>query len=272
MKSSTVPKVQAQSPGFSPREDVRVKPFEWTSQEPHPADSQLDSWARGRLLGFDLETTGVDPFDDVPVSAALVYVQGGRTVNVDHFLIDPGRPIPSQAVAIHGITTARAASEGVTLESGISHIIAALGFASATGAVVAGMNLSYDLTMIDAVSRRRFGTGVVLPDLRVVDVLVIDRHFDRFRKGKRTLQMLCSHYGVDLPSAHDAAGDAGAAVAVAMAQAEQYPDLGRLSIDELHASEVKWHEEWAKSYSKWRTEHGRVSLPAGSWRWPVCSQ
>jgi len=104
--------------------NIPVRSFAWTSQDADSGDSRGDSWANGCLLGFDLETTGIDPCQDVPVSAGLVYVQGGRTVSVDHFLIDPGRDIPPQAVAVHGITTARAASEGVALEAGISHVIA----------------------------------------------------------------------------------------------------------------------------------------------------
>ncbi|MHB8262201.1 MAG: exonuclease domain-containing protein [Acidimicrobiales bacterium] len=252
-----------------------VRSFAWASQDAESGESgepQAGSWASGRLLGFDLETTGIDPFSDVPVSAGLVYVQGGRTVSVDHFLIDPGRGIPPQAVAVHGITTARAASEGVALEAGISHIIAALSFAATSGAAVAGMNLSYDLTMIDTVFRRQSGTGMAVPDLRVIDVLVVDRHFDRFRKGKRTLEMLCNHYGVDLSSAHDAAGDASAAVAIAIAQATRYPELAGMSLDDLHASERKWHQEWADGYSRWLTEQGRAPLQESSWHWPVASQ
>ena len=37
----------------------------------------MGNWAMGEVLGFDFETTGVDRFNDVPVSFALVTVGPG---------------------------------------------------------------------------------------------------------------------------------------------------------------------------------------------------
>src|SRR5580700_10696910 len=63
----------------------------------------MTGWTRGELLGFDLETTGIDRFSDVPVSYALVRVEGAQVVQRDTWLVDPGREIPDGATAIHGI-------------------------------------------------------------------------------------------------------------------------------------------------------------------------
>jgi hypothetical protein len=38
----------------------------------------MGNWATGEVLAFDFETTGVDHFNDVPVSYALVTVVGGE--------------------------------------------------------------------------------------------------------------------------------------------------------------------------------------------------
>ena len=40
----------------------------------------MENWAMGEVLGFDFETTGVDRFNDVPVSYALVTLIAGERV------------------------------------------------------------------------------------------------------------------------------------------------------------------------------------------------
>ncbi len=76
-------------------------------------------WTEGEVLGLDFETTGVDRFTDVPVSYALVSVLDGVAVRSWSGLIDPGREIPSDATAVHGITTERARAEGMPLDAAI---------------------------------------------------------------------------------------------------------------------------------------------------------
>ena len=58
--------------------------------------------------------------------------------------------------------------------------------------------------------------------LRVLDPRVLDRHLDRYRKGRRTLTDLCAHYGVTLEGAHDAAADALAALEVVRALGRRF--------------------------------------------------
>src|ERR1700728_5252586 len=60
-------------------------------------------WPTGELLGLDFETTGIDRFNDVPVSYALVSVVEGVVIRSWSGLIDPGREIASEATAGHGI-------------------------------------------------------------------------------------------------------------------------------------------------------------------------
>ena len=90
---------------------------------------RMGEWAEGEVLGLDLETTGVDRFSDVPVSYALVSVVDGVAVRSWSGLIDPGRAIPLDATAVHGITTAQARVEGMPLGEAVALV---------TDAVVAG--------------------------------------------------------------------------------------------------------------------------------------
>ena len=113
----------------------------------------MGNWAMDEILGFDFETTGVDRFNDVPVSYALVTLVAGEVVSTSSGLIDPGREIPAGATAVHGITTARARAEGMPLCEAIEMITDALVSASSRGVPLAGMKLDYDLTILDTQAR-----------------------------------------------------------------------------------------------------------------------
>ena len=55
---------------------------------------------------FDTETTGLDPDADMVVEVACVDVFRGRAIWAYESLVNPGRPIPPEASAIHHITDA----------------------------------------------------------------------------------------------------------------------------------------------------------------------
>lgn len=228
-------------------------------------------WYSGELLAFDLETTGVDRFHDVPVSYALVTVTGGAVAASRAGLVDPGREIPAGATAVHGITTERARAEGAPLSEAISLIVEALCDAGHRGVPVVGMKLDYDLTIVDVQCRRLLGSSLCERGFSgpVLDAVVLDRHFDRYRKGKRTLEALCGHYGVTLSEAHDAAADASASAAVVLAMASAYPELSGAQLAELHQDQVGWHREWAEGYSSWRQSRGMTPLEERDFDWPL---
>lgn len=62
------------------------------------------------------------------------------------------------------------------------------------------MNARYDLSLLDRECRRYAVESIseLLGDAPapVIDPLVIDKHVDKYRKGKRALHALCAHYGV----------------------------------------------------------------------------
>lgn len=240
-----------------------------TTTTNHTSPTPSHSWVDGPMLGFDLETTGVDRFSDLPVAAALVLVEGAKVLSTDYFLIDPGRPIPPGASAIHGISTERARSEGISLTCALKRIYEAISGAQAEGWPIVGMNLSYDLTMLDMLARAHLGFGISPEGLYVLDALVIDRHIDTYRPGKRRLVNLAEHYGVALPDAHNAAGDATAALYVVGAELSRCPDLANSSLADLTASQATWHRRWAASYSSYRVEHGLSPLEPADFEWPI---
>jgi DNA polymerase-3 subunit epsilon len=224
-------------------------------------------WHEGALLGFDLETTGIDPCSDLPVQVALVLAEPGRLLSSDVFIVDPGREIPPGAEAIHGISTERARREGRSLAEAAHTLRSALQDAEDRGVPVVAMNASFDLTiaaaLFDAFSHAPASWSMV------VDPLVIDRKVDQYRSGKRRLDALCVTYGIELHNAHDAGGDAEATIELARVIGKRFPEIGALDARELTVLEVQWHREWATSYDAWRRESGKPGLSPEEFAWPL---
>jgi DNA polymerase-3 subunit epsilon len=229
------------------------------------------TWANEALLGFDLEATGVDPLVARPVSFALAYFDSRQLAKGRYALINPGVPIPPETTAIHHITDEMVAERGGDLARSVDGIVGELMSASIAGTPVVGMNLRYDLTMIDRLFREFNGEGLIDVGWTgpVVDILVLDRALDKFRKGSRKLGALASTYGVGLANAHDAAADTSAAVLVAIAIADKYPQVGELDLTQLHRTQRHWHRLWATEYSSYRVEKGDTPLDPAEMFWPL---
>lgn len=236
-----------------------------------PKEDGMSGWAQGPLLGFDLETTGTDPRLDMPVSFSFVLHCGGVKY-ADGGIINPEVEIPDAAMAVHGISNERAIGEGRGLKEVIAEIADTLVSGSKEHTPVVGMNVSFDLKMIDSLLRKFFGEslsdrGFTGP---VLDVLVIDRFYDKYRKGGRKLIDLCGHYGVaETEMLHDAQNDVEACVGVLLQQCSKYPELLSMSLDALYLSQQKWHRAWAENFSTYLISKGRAPLSELDISWPL---
>lgn len=228
-------------------------------------------WHRELLIGFDLETTGTDPDEARIVTAAVVEVRGGEVVGGREWLADPGVPIPQEAVAVHGITNARAVTEGRPAPAVVDEIADVLVAHWRAGTPIVAYNAAFDLSMLAAELRRhglpslheRLGRTEVGP---VIDPYTIDRSVDRRRRGKRTLEAVCGHYGVALERAHEARSDALAAALVACAVAERHDQVAQLDLWELHRKQIGWYAEWAADFQSWLRRKGTAdAVVDGSW-------
>ncbi len=227
-------------------------------------------------LAFDLETSGVDKANDVPVSFALVHfsTEEGAVPTINHKIVNPGIPIPKGAMAIHGITDERAQAEGIPLQEAVLEVAEALIDASSRGVPVVGYNVAYDLGMIDACLKRIDGRGLQARGWKgpVLDPLVLDRHLVRFRKGSRKLADACTHYGVTNSAAHDAEGDALASLQVFLAMREMFPQLKTCSAEELTVLQREWYKSWALSFNKFLTIKQKPLIADDEARyWPLGS-
>ena len=223
----------------------------------------------GPAVAFDLETTGVDPFSDAPVSFAFAWREAGGAPVSEHGLVNPGRAIPPAATRIHGITDAMVA-DSPDLATVTAGLAARLEGVWREGGVVVGMNVAYDLTMVESLCARlglatlaERGVGAV------VDVLVLDRHVDRYRRGKRTLSDLCAHYGVVLDGAHSAVVDAAASLELFERLVERYPELAVTPTERLTETLAGWHREWLAGFSQYLERKGEGPVDPGRYDWPL---
>lgn len=232
----------------------------------------MNDWTKGKLLGFDLETTGTDPRTDLPVSYSFVHYDGGEITSAVGGIINPGRIIPDGAMAVHGITNEVAKQQGGDLKEAVGKIVQTLISASKANVPVVGMNVSFDLKTIDSASKSLFGKS--LSDLGwngpVLDVLVIDRYYDKWRKGSRKLIDLCGHYEVaGGQMLHDARRDVEACVSVLFALVTKFPALRGMGIDVLYECQREWHHIWADNFSKYLVSKGQNPLSELEFSWPL---
>jgi DNA polymerase-3 subunit epsilon len=233
-------------------------------------------WLLAGPLGcWDSETTGINVYEDRIVTATVGTLTPGTPWQVDtrSWLIDPGVDIPEAATAVHGITTVQAKEHGEQPAGALNDVAFRLARLFLAGTPVIGMNIVFDFTILDRELRRHdlptLDERLGYPISPVVDVLVLDKFVDPYRKGGRKLTDLCEFYGVRLDGAHDSAFDALAAARIAyrMAQradftveqtthlyaqlgrkkpaeiAARFAELGAMSPAELHEAQVGWRRE-----------------------------
>ena len=231
----------------------------------------MTSWTTEPLIGFDLETTTADPETARIVQYAFVIDDPDPRWAMPFTmvsLVNPGIEIPPESTAVHGISNADV-EEAVEHDLAVNIIGSALAGAHQAGIPIVGMNLSFDLTIIDR-HLTALNAPITLADHLgpVLDLLVIDRHVDKYRKGKRNLAALARHYGVDEFDAHDASADARASVEAVRGLARTYPLIGAMTPDKLTARQAQWHRTWATDFDRYLRRKGQPGLDmprAGDW-------
>lgn len=205
---------------------------------------------------FDLETTGVDVTTDRIVTAHVGLLgPDGIPLEARSWLADPGVEIPEGAAAIHGISTAHARAHGRPAAEVVAEVVAALRAVLEAGIPVVAYNAPYDFSLLKYEALRHGIVPIEAPT-PVIDPLVLDKAHDRYRKGKRTLEVVAAHYSVALTGAHDAAADAIAAGRVAQALAGRFALPA--DVQELHTQQIGWARDQADSLTEYFIRVGRL--------------
>ena len=154
-----------------------------------------------RVLGFDLETTGLDTRRDRIVQYALVGSDHQGDVITLENIVNPQCNIPANASSVHGIYSEDVKGQGSFAKHAeqIHDLI--------DGSVIIGHNIQrYDWPLLTA-EYIRIGSLPPKPHA-MIDTLRLAK---RLRiPGRHDLGTLCRGADISLDNAHNAAADAGA--------------------------------------------------------------
>ncbi|MCP4230563.1 MAG: hypothetical protein GY771_10525 [bacterium] len=192
---------------------------------------------------FDFETTGLDPYKGhAIVEFGAMKISGGGPVG--HFLelANPGRSIPSEAYAVHGIADddVRAAPPVAELLPGFLDFIA-------DSALIA-QNAAFDMSFLAAAHNDELPLGNP-----ALDLIGLTKHFVP-GLSSNALGSVCRALGVRNVAAHRAMGDVAATTQIFLVYYEELlgqnpdatlADLFRIShaddeIDAAFANYLKW--------------------------------
>lgn len=223
----------------------------------------MTSWTDLPRATFDLETTGVDVKTARIVTASLVLVDAeGEVLRAGEWLADPGIEIPEQAAEVHGITTEYAREHGQPAKDVVYQVAMALGGLFADGVPVIAFNAAYDFSVMHyELQRYGFPPLACYP---VLDPLVINKQVHKFKKGKRTLEVLATEYGVELENAHTSKDDALAAERLLTAMSFEY-DVIEQPATALHEQQVTWAAEQAAELQDYFNRIGKQADVSGQW-------
>jgi DNA polymerase-3 subunit epsilon len=169
------------------------------------------AWVDYPIAFLDTETTGRDPNSDRLIEVGIVRGQGDE-VTRHNWLIHPGRPIPKEASAIHGITDADV--EGKPSFAEVAHEI----LACLAGAIPAAYNAAFDRGFLLA-ELERAGVRPTEPppamrrEVDWIDPLTFARELYKHEES-RALGDMAARLGIDLVRAHRATDDAEAALRI----------------------------------------------------------
>lgn len=212
-------------------------------------------------LVFDTETTGVDTFNDRIVQLFIATAdREGNLLETWEWIINPGIQMDEKVQHLHGFTNEFLAENGQDANEALwesSHI-----FEDNRDLIWVAYNLNFDFSILTAEYDRHnlYEGGFDETGVRLFDPLIADRHFDKYRKGKRKLENVAAHYGVpfDPERAHRADYDVAITAKVAAAVADRYGVPSNQEQAEMYAS-------WAVGLQEYLRRSDPDATVDGAW-------
>lgn len=181
-----------------------------------PPDPRRD-YRGAEYVAVDLETTGLSPQRDAPLSLGWVLVRAGAVElsTARHAVLRAERPV-AQSAAVHGLTDDRLAN-GEDAAAVLSALLEVL-----SGRVLVAHHAAIELRFLDRLCREHFGGPLLV---RVVDTMTLaarraERHGAVDENALR-LQTLRERYGLPRYTAHSALSDALATAELFLALAAE---------------------------------------------------
>lgn len=217
------------------------------------------------LLFLDTETTGTDPQEDrILEFAVTILVADGAPLSTIRYVprkrwsqrFNPGRPIPPEATAVHGIADADI-KDCPTFASWAKGIATAI-----KGKDLAGYNIwRFDLPLLDA-ELRRCGHKLDLTGVRVIDCYGIFA-----KKAPRDLAAAVQRFcGREHVGAHGAQADTDATVDVLIGQLAEFQDLCDMDAQGLAEFSLNGNKPADLAGKLYYGADGELRFNFGQWR------
>lgn len=205
-----------------------------------------------KRVGFDTESTGLDVDRDRILSAALVTVLPNKSFESVELFLNPGVEISKESEAVHGLSKEFIEKNGLPPFYQLEKISQALNEADE----IIIYNAPYDYPLL-VNELKRWGLPKLNRDVssKIIDPLVLDRHYDKYRKGRRNLESIADHYEVEIKgNLHDAVTDVETMLRVFDKMSNKYPHFLQMSTEDRFNSQALWHKHWAENFNNWKKE------------------
>lgn len=207
-------------------------------------------WFERKMVALSVAATGYDPHTDRVVAVAVLETYGAPGSQSDQvarqWILDPGVDSSPSAERYHGVSNEYVRAEGIPSQAAIPEIVDFLREQMRAGIPVLGYDLSFALTLLHEEALRAGVEPLSEDDYIVLDPSVIDGWLDRYRKGKRTLDVVAEVHGVPIPRTRSLLQDCDTVVRLAHKMATAYyPEL--LTYPETLTSIQRiWRKRWAE--------------------------
>lgn len=206
------------------------------------------AWCDLPIALVDVETTGTDTSADRVVEVGVAIARGGEILERKNWLVNPGRPIPKEAMEVHKITDDDV-KDAPPFEVVAREIVAML-----AGCVPAAYNAAFDRSFLRSEIARAGLSEEDLPaalrkNVEWLDPLVWARELQQGERS-RALGEVASRLGIAHDNAHRASDDAEAALRVMLAlgrdvrvpqtYAALVQEQRRLSMAQSDERRLKW--------------------------------
>lgn len=168
-----------------------------------------------RVVFVDFETTGLNPFKDDIIEIAAIDNIG----NTYQTLVKPGRKIPAESTAIHGITDDMVEKEGCDVKSAVVSLLAFIhgekGIPSASylvGHNICNFDMPFLKSTIERCNEAYRCKYELSKDIRIIDTMRMSQRYTNIRV--HNLGYLSKVYSITMTNAHRALSDIRATQAV----------------------------------------------------------
>jgi DNA polymerase-3 subunit epsilon len=154
-----------------------------------------------QFIAFDLETTGLSAaMDRIVEIAAVRFLETGEEIARFQTLVNPERPVPPGAFAVHGLPD-HLLAEAPTAREVLPAFLAFLGDTS--GIALLAHNAAFDAGFLGTELSR---AGLSIPECAIFDTLALARRRLPMLPSHR-LEAVVRHLGLDARGAHRAMAD-----------------------------------------------------------------